>query len=197
MDENMNEATLESGESVGVPGFLVHERWWAVALRGLCALAFGVLALVWPGMTVEVLVILFGVFALAAGVLTLVAAVGRIERRQRVLMVLQGVLGIAAGLVALGWPLLAAVALLLVIAVWALVIGLFEIIAAIRVRPGGAGRWLLGLSGALGVILGILLLALPVAGVLVVVWLIAVYAIVVGIGLVALGFVMRGRLKQI
>src|SRR5205823_10094396 len=107
-------------------------NWWVVALRGVPAILFGVLAFVWPGMTLAVLVLLFGAYALVDGVLTVLAAF-RSGVQHRIAMLVEGVVSILAGLAAFVWPGLTALVLLYIIAFWAIVTGVLEIVVAIRV----------------------------------------------------------------
>jgi uncharacterized membrane protein HdeD (DUF308 family) len=171
-------------------------HWWIVALRGAVAILFGITALVWPGITVFALVLLFGAYALVDGAFTLAAALGRRDRRTtdtggRIWLVVQGVAGIAIGALAFVWPDITALALVWLIGIWAVVIGLLEIIAAVGLRRELRREWLLGLSGAVTVLFGILLIAWPGAGVLTLVALIGISAVVFGVAL--LGFAVRLR----
>jgi len=170
--------------------------WWLVLLRGLCALAFGVLAFMWPGLSLLTLVLLYGIYALADGVLAIGAAVtGRRGAVPTWWLVLIGALGIAAGIVTFSWPGLTAIALLVTIAVWAIVKGAGEIAGAIALRKHVENEWLLVLSGLLSVVFGALLLTSPGAGALALAWLIAAWAIAFGIVHVGLAFRLRA-LKQ-
>jgi uncharacterized membrane protein HdeD (DUF308 family) len=160
---------------------MFFQHWWTVALRGLIALVFGAGMFVWPGMTLGVLVELFGVYALADGILAVNGALwaARWEMRWWPFLA-EGGVGIAVGVVALIWPDIPLFGLLYVIAVWAVLTGVFEIVAAALVWRVMAGVWLLALSGVGSMLLGALLVAFPGAGVLAVVWLIAAYALVFG-----------------
>jgi uncharacterized membrane protein HdeD (DUF308 family) len=171
--------------------------WWAVTLRGAAALIFGLVALFWPEITLFALVIVFGAYALVDGVVALGAAImgSRTVAGSRGWLAVEGVLGIIAGIVAFVWPDITALALLWVIAFWALVTGILEIVAAVRLRREIQGEWMLALSGVLSVLFGILLLVWPATGALAVVFLIGLYAIVFGVVLVALGLRLR-RLRQ-
>lgn len=172
---------------------LLGRNWGWIALRGAAAVIFGVLALLWPGLTLFVLVALFGAYALVDGVVALVAAFrGKDQGRPMWALVLIGLAGIAAGVVTFLWPGKTAIVLLMFIAAWAIVMGVFEIVAAIRLRKEIANEWLLGLSGVLSVLFGVLMILSPGAGALAVVWIIAAYSIVFGIMLLALGL----RLKR-
>jgi uncharacterized membrane protein HdeD (DUF308 family) len=166
-------------------------HWWAFALRGLVAILFGVLAFAWPGVTLQVLVLLWGAFAFVDGVLALVAAI-RTDNDHRWGLLLEGIVGIGAGIVTFLYPGLTALVLLYIIAVWALLTGVLELVAAVRLRKVIQNEWWLALSGIVSVLFGIVLLAAPGAGALAVVWLIAAYAIVFGILNLALAVRLHG-----
>jgi uncharacterized membrane protein HdeD (DUF308 family) len=168
--------------------------WWTFALRGALLIAFGLLALFWPGLTLAVLIVLFGVFALADGVFALILAVSGRDRGWGWLLAMS-LLAIGAGLIALFYPGLTAVALLFVVAAWALVRGVFEIVAAVRLRREIEHEWLLALSGAVLVLLGALLFLFPAAGLLSVIWFMGAAALVSGIMLLVGAFRLR-RLPQ-
>jgi len=177
---------------------LLSRNWWYFVLRGLLAIAFGVLALVWPLATLTTLVILFGVFALANGifaVITGIASYGSKERWWAELLV--GVAGIIFGLLTLLWPGMTGLVLLYLIAAWAVVTGIFQISAAIRLRKVIHGEWILILSGIISILLGLVLFAYPGAGAISMAWLIGAYAIVWGFLLIILGFRLRGLKKEI
>lgn len=168
-------------------------NWWLLLVRGVLAIIFGVLAFAWPGLTLAVLVLLFGAYALVDGIFALVTGLVRIGRQERWwLMVLEGIAGIVAGLITFFYPGMTAVLLLYFIAAWALVTGVLEIVAAIRLRREIENEWWLGLAGVASVIFGILLFLQPAAGALAVVWLIGGYAILFGVLLIFLAFRVRG-----
>jgi uncharacterized membrane protein HdeD (DUF308 family) len=169
------------------------ENWWLLLVRGIAAILFGVLAFVWPGITLITLTFLWGAYALVDGVVSLWAAIvgrGR-EVAPRWWLAVVGVAGILAGLLAFLAPGITAFVLLMFIAGWAIVIGIFEIIGAVRLRKEIEGEWLLGLSGALAILFGIALVAVPGAGLLSLVWLIGAFALVVGISHIMLAFRLR------
>jgi uncharacterized membrane protein HdeD (DUF308 family) len=170
-------------------------NWWALALRGLAAILFGILAFAWPGITLFVLILFFGAYMLVDGIFSIVAAVRAAGEEERWwLLLIQGILGVLAGLVAFFWPGLTALALLYFIAAWAIVTGILEIVAAIRLRREIEGEWALGLSGALSVIFGVLLIVLPApAGLLSLVWLVGAYAVATGVLLLILAFRVRSE----
>ncbi|GAA3827237.1 hypothetical protein GCM10022226_55190 [Sphaerisporangium flaviroseum] len=170
----------------------VGSHWWVLAVRGVCAVLFGVLAIVWPLITLLVLVILFGAYAIVSGVFMIIGAVrGAHSGGSRNWMIIAGVLAIVAGIIAWIWPGITAFALLTLIAAYAVVIGIFEIIAAVKRRLAGDADWMYLLSGVVSVIFGILLFVWPAPGALALTWLIGVFAIVYGASLLYLAFRAR------
>jgi uncharacterized membrane protein HdeD (DUF308 family) len=166
--------------------------WWVLLLRGIAAIAFGVLAFIWPGLTLVTLVLLYGAFALVDGVLSLVAAFsGGAKPVPTWWLVVVGLIGIAAGVVTFLWPGVTAILLVLFIGAWALVHGIFEIIGAIQLRKEIDNEWMLILGGLLSVLFGAVVLIAPGAGALGLVWVIAAYSIVFGILFVALSLRLR------
>lgn len=165
------------------------QHWWVLLLRGVAAIAFGLMAYASPGVTIAVLVIFWGAYMLVDGVCEVVAGV----RAKWGSLVFLGVLGIAAGLVAFFLPAVAAGALVYIIAFWAIVAGVLQISAALRLRKEVQGEWLWILSGLCTVVLGCLLIARPGAGALSLIWLIASFAIAWGILLVILAFKLKGH----
>ena len=169
-------------------------NWGWIVLRGVAAVLFGVLAFVLPGITLAVLVIVWGAYALADGILSLIAAYRvRDQGKPFWSLVIVGLLGIAAGIVTFIWPGMTALLLLIFIAAWAIVMGIFQIIAAIRLRKEIQNEWLLGLSGVLSVLFGIIMFVQPGAGAIAVIWVIAAYAIVFGVLLIWLGLRLKKR----
>ena len=172
---------------------ILAQNWWAVAIRGVCGIIFGLIALFLPGATMLTLVLFFSAYMLVDGIFGIVAAVRAASHHQRWgLLVLEGVLNIAVGVIAFIWPGLTAVTFVLLIAAWAIVTGVLEIVAALRLHPE-YGRWWLILSGAASVIFGVLLVVAPLAGVIVVTWWIGAFALIFGIMLVVLAFRLRAR----
>lgn len=167
--------------------------WWTFIVRGVLALAFGVLAFGAPALGIVVLVGLFAAWALVDGVTGLVAGIRtRGIDRSWWLEVAEGLASILAGVVALVFPEYAATALVLIIAAWAIVTGVFEVWIAIRLRRVIEGEVWLGLAGLVSVLFGVILLVFPRAGALSLVWLIGSGAIVFGVFLVLLGWRLRG-----
>jgi uncharacterized membrane protein HdeD (DUF308 family) len=168
-------------------------NWWVFVLRGIFAIIFGVLTFLWPGMALLTLVLLFSAYSIADGVFNIVAsfrATGAGQQRWWVLL-LEGIVSIIAGLVAFFMPGLTALALLYLIAAWAVVTGALEIAAAIRLRRQIRGEWLLALAGILSIVFGVLLFLFPGPSALAVVLWIGAYAIAFGVLLIVLGLRLR------
>ena len=169
-------------------------NWWVFLLRGVLAILFGIGAMVMPGLTVAVLVLLYGAYAFADG---LVAAVAAFTKRKAgeafpwsVLII--GLAGIAAGVVTFLYPGLTALLLLYFIAAWHVVRGISEIVVAIRPRKEIQGEGWLIAGGALSVLFGLFLYARPGAGAVALIWTIGAFAILFGIILIVLGFKLKG-----
>jgi uncharacterized membrane protein HdeD (DUF308 family) len=140
---------------------LVARNWWAILIRGIAAILFGILALIWPGTTFIVLTLLFGAYALVDGIFALVAAIRYAEPgTPRSWLLFEGVVGIIAGILAFLFTGIAALALLYLISAWAIVTGIFEIVQAVELRRVIVNEWLLILSGIASVIFGGLLVGL-------------------------------------
>jgi len=170
----------------------LKRHWWVPVLRGVAAIVFGVIAFVYPGLTVAVLVLLFGAWVLVDGVFRIVGAIGhRASDPDWGWQLIIGILGIIVGLLAFHAPGVTALALVIYIAVWVLMIGATEIAFAIKVRREVKGEWLLILLGLLSIAFAVLLLWNPLLGAATLIWLIAWYAIVFGILGIILGFRLR------
>jgi uncharacterized membrane protein HdeD (DUF308 family) len=169
----------------------LSRNWWIVLLRGLAGICFGIITFIAPAISLAILVLVWGAYALADGILALVTAIRRRGEDRWWLFFVEGLVGIAAGVLTLIWPGLTAIALLYLIAAWAIVTGALEIAAAIRLRKVIANEWLLGLSGIASLGFGILLILFPGAGALTVVIWIGAYALVFGALVVALAFRLR------
>ncbi len=168
------------------------QNWWAVAIRGLVAVIFGILALIWPGITLTVLVLFFGAYALVDGVFAIISVLTHhTEGDARWLLLLEGIAGILAGILTFIYPNITALVLLYLIAAWAIVTGVLEIIAAVRLRREITNEWLLALAGIASVVFGVLAALYPQSGALAIVWLIGIYAIIFGFLLLFLGFRLR------
>ena len=176
----------------------VSQYWWTILLRGIAAILFGFIALVAPGVTLAVLVLLFGAYALVDGIGAIILGIKDYgEEKLWWATLVGGMVGVAAGIVTLLMPGVTAVALLLLIAFWAIVRGIFDIVAAIRLRQAIEGEWLLALVGALSVAFGVVMMLFPGAGALAVILWIGAFAIALGATLVALSFRVYGTVRRI
>jgi uncharacterized membrane protein HdeD (DUF308 family) len=177
---------------------LFGQSWWTLALRGAIAVLFGIIALIWPGATLLATVIMFGSYSLMDGILMIVMSVRDTRaHRQWWVLLLGGLVGLGAGIAALVWPSITAVALLYIIAAWAMVTGVLEIVVAILLRKEIQGEWVLIARGLLSLLFGLAMAIWPGAGALAVIWWIGGYAIVVGVLSVVLAFTLRGRFKAL
>lgn len=175
----------------------VNPSAWMLMLRGAIAIAFGVLALLWPGLTLLVLVGLFAAYAVLGGIVSMAAAF-RIRRADRKwwLPLLLGVISLAAGIYAVVVPSVTALVLVLLMAANAIFTGVLDIAMAVRLRRLLRGHWLLLLGGAVSILFGVLVIAAPGAGALAMVWLISFYAILTGLLLFGLGLRARRAARQ-
>jgi uncharacterized membrane protein HdeD (DUF308 family) len=171
---------------------LMTQNWWAIALRGVVAVLFGIAAFMWPGITLWMLVALFGAYALVDGIFAIIESFRRDVVGQRWWALLfEGLVGIAIGVLTFIWPGLTAMGLLYLIAFWAIVTGVFEIITAVRLRHEIRGEWMMALIGILSITLGFLMVAFPLAGALSVVLMIGAFVFATGALMIALGIKLR------
>jgi uncharacterized membrane protein HdeD (DUF308 family) len=176
----------------------IAANWRVLALRGLAALIFGLVILFWPGLILAVLSLLFGVYALVDGGIVVVPALRTSDRgARRWLPLAEGMVGVAAGLVALLWPAMTPRGLLYVIVVWAVATGTLKIINAIALRGEVENAWLLVGSGALSVLLGVILAALAGSDLPAMAPFIGIFAIVVGVALIVFAFRTRDRQRNV
>jgi uncharacterized membrane protein HdeD (DUF308 family) len=171
---------------------ILGKNWWALLIRGILAIVFGMLAIVWPGETLLILITLFGAYAFIDGIFSIVAAMRAAERHAHwIALLLEGILGLIVGVITFFHPGLTALAFLYFIAAWAIITGVLELFAALRLRKELGGEVLLVLGGLASLIFGVLLAIFPGRGVLTVVWIIGIYAIVFGVLLVGLSFRLK------
>jgi uncharacterized membrane protein HdeD (DUF308 family) len=171
---------------------ILSHNWWVVALRGAAAILFGILILLFPGLALATLVTLFGLYALIDGLSTAIISIQHRQQNGWWVHLLEGLVGVLAGILTILYPNITALILLYIIAVWAILTGVFEIWAAITLRREIAGELWLGLSGLLSIVFGIVLIVAPGAGALAVLTIIGAYAIVFGALLLLLAFRVRG-----
>jgi len=173
-----------------IRNFAAH--WWAWIVRGVAAVLFGILVLAVPKTGLLALIILWGTYAILGGVVSLVLAFRASQAGYHWgWLVLEGIVGIGAGVVAFLWPGITALVLLALIALWAIVTGIAEIVVALRVRKEIRGEWLLAIAGLLSVAFGVMVLVFPKPGLLAITMLAGAYAIVFGATLIGLGFELK------
>ena len=168
---------------------LLARYWWVLALRGLLAVLFGLLAFFIPNITLLALVLLFGAYALLDGIFDLVSAIRSSNHHWT--FVLEGIVGIIFGILTLLWPGITVMVLLYLIAFWAIFTGVLEIVAGIRLRQAIANEVLLILMGVLSLLFGLFIIIFPGASALAIAFWIGAYALVFGIMLIALAFRLR------
>jgi len=170
----------------------LSKNWWLVVLRGVLAILFGLFTFVWPGITLLTLIAIFGVYAIVDGLVAIWTGLSRTKESPRWwTFLLEGLISIGAGVVALVWPTLTSLILIYMIASWAVITGILEIAAAIRLRNEISNEWVLGLGGLVSIVLGVILFLQPAAGGLAIVWIIAAYALIFGVLIIILGFRLR------
>jgi uncharacterized membrane protein HdeD (DUF308 family) len=165
----------------------VTRNWWLILVRGLAAIIFGIACFVWPAISLLALVLLWGVYALVDGVGAIVWG----AQSRWWSMAVVGAVSVLAGLIAFAWPGITALALLYLIAAWAVVRGIAEIVAAIRLRRQIHNEWILIVGGLVSVLFGVLVALFPGAGALSLVWVIGAFALVFGVSAVALSWRLR------
>ena len=173
---------------------VLARNWWVLALRGIAAITFGLIALLVPRLTAPALVSLFGAYSLVDGVFAVASAVRAAETHHRWgWLLVEGMAGILTGLIASLWPGITAMALFYLIAAWALVTGVLEVAAGFTLRGHLLNEWMLVLGGAASIVFGVLLILQPVAGVLAVTWLIGLYALIFGVLMLVLALRIRAH----
>jgi uncharacterized membrane protein HdeD (DUF308 family) len=176
---------------------VLAERWWAVGLRGVLAIIFGLLCLLTPGIAIGALVLLFAAYMLVDGVFAIISGIRAARSGERWgLLILEGVVDLAAGAIAVIWPAITLVALVWIVAIWAIVSGALMLAAAFALNRD-YGRWLLALGGIASLVFGILLIIEPLIGAVVLTLWIGAYALVFGVLLLVLGFQLNSKREAI
>jgi uncharacterized membrane protein HdeD (DUF308 family) len=172
---------------------VLAENWWAIAIRGVLGIVFGLIALFEPGVTMLSLVLVFSAYALADGVFGIIAAARAASQHERWgFLILEGLVNIITAAVAFLWPGITVVAFVLLLAAWAILSGVLMLGAAFRLNIDH-GRWWLGFGGLASIIYGVLLVAAPLIGALVLTWWLGAYAIVFGATMIVLAFKLKGQ----
>jgi uncharacterized membrane protein HdeD (DUF308 family) len=189
----MASTTINSASDFPSPETLV-QNWWLFTLRGIFAIVFGLLALIFPGPTMLSLVILFSAYMLVDGIFGIISAVRAIRRKEDRwgLLIFEGLINIAVGILAFLWPGITVVAFVLLVGAWAIVTGAVMTAAGFRLNVSH-GRWWLVLSGLLSLGFGTLLVIIPLIGAVVLTWWIGAYALAFGVALVIFSFKLRSR----
>ena len=172
--------------------------WWVLTVRGLAAIAFGIAALVWPGITLLTLIYLFGAFALVDGVFSVAMGINHVVHRDSHVWssLLQGLAGIIVGILAFAFPGWTALAFVFLIAAWAIVTACWRSVppSGCETRSKGNGSW--DSSGVLDLLFGLVLTAFPRTGALAVIWIIGAFSVVAGVSLVFLSVRLRGLRRE-
>jgi uncharacterized membrane protein HdeD (DUF308 family) len=168
-------------------------NWWLLLLRGVAAIAFGVIAMFWPGKTIFILLLMWAAYVVVDGAFSLWAGItgGGNRAGSRWWLIFFGAVSILAGIAALFWPGMTAIVLLIYIGIWAIIMGVGQIAGAISLRKEIEGEWMLGLSGVVSILFGAFVLLQPGAGALALVWTVGIWAIVIGI--LSIGLALRVR----
>ena len=174
---------------------LLARNWWLLAIRGVAAILFGLGCFLWPGLTLLVLITFFAVYALIEGIALLAALVrgDRAARRHAWAVGIMGVLSLIAGIIALVNPGLTAITLAIFVGAWAIVIGIFQLAAAITLRREITGELWMGLAGVISILFGLYVLVLPGDGLLSLLWLLGVWALLFGLFTLMLAFRVRSH----
>ncbi len=175
---------------------VLSDSWWAVGLRGVLGILFGLICLLTPGLALEVFVILFAAYMLVDGVFAIASGIKAARNGERWgLLILEGIVDLAAGAVAVIWPAITLVALIWIVAIWAIVSGGLMLWAAFTLNLDH-GRWWLALGGIASLIFGVLLVIQPLIGAVVLTIWIGAYALVFGIFLLVLAFQLHSKKEQ-
>lgn len=193
----MAEASVRSGP----PGYelmiaVLAKNWWAIGIRGALGILFGLIALFLPGATMLSLVLVFAAYAFADGVFGIVSAVRAARAQERWgYLLLEGLVNIAVAAVAVLWPGITVVAFVFLVAFWAILTGVLELMAAFRLDVIDGRGWLI-FGGVVSVLYGALLIVTPMIGAVVLTWWLGAYALVFGVTLVVLAFKLHARLEK-
>ncbi len=191
----------EASHRSGAPGYelmiaVLAKNWWAIGIRGALGILFGLIALFLPGATMLSLVLVFAAYAFADGVFGIVSAVRAARAHERWgYLLLEGLVNIAVAAVAVLWPGITVVAFVLLVAFWAILTGILELMAAFRLNFIDGRGWLI-FGGIVSILYGALLIVAPMIGAVVLTWWLGAYALVFGVSLVVLAFKLHARLEK-
>ena len=177
---------------------IIEKRWWVFALRGLIAVALGIIALVNPGIALLTLIIIFGIYSFVDGLFDVIISISnRKDNEKWWALLIAGIASVVIGVISLTNPSITGIALVYLIAAKALINGVLEIAAAIELRHFIEGEWMMVISGILSILFGIVLFASPNQGALAMLWVIGIFAIVIGVWLIIFAFHLRSKIKKI
>jgi len=172
---------------------------WSLVVRGIVAIIFGLLLVLWPGITLATLVLIFAFFALLDGIIIIIMAM--IEGRKNQVWVHRvplGIVGIVLGALIMLWPAMSLMVLIYLVAAWALIAGIGEFTYALSIRDLSAGaKWMMAIAGVLTVILGILIFLYPIGTIAILIWILGLYLLIYGVFVMITGFWLRGLNKKI
>lgn len=160
------------------------KHWWAILIRGIVALLFAFLAFLATGFTLKLLLIFLGVYLLLDGLFAIIGALSATDHKNWWVLLLEGIISIAAGIFVLAWPSLSLLILVYIVAIWAVITGIFEFIASLAASWAAPGKIFIGLTGVLSVILGIVIFAYPAMSIIAAIWLMGIYAFLIGISMI-------------
>lgn len=156
-------------------------RWWVFLIRGIAAIVLGVLAFLWPGLTLITLTIVFGAYAFVDGIFALAAALGGLGGSRWWALLLEGIVGLVVAFLVWEQPVMSAAFLIYGVAFWAILTGVMEIVGGLQMRELIDNEWLYVIGGVLSIVFGLLIFRNPIAGGLTIAWLIGGYAILFGV----------------
>jgi len=198
--EDKVEAPVEDSNEVEVPKVqvaILNAPWWALVLQGLFVLVLGILAMVYPDITLEIFLMLFGALVLIQGIFAIIGAFGvKAEDPMWVLLLIGGFVSVALGSIALFWPDVTAVILLWLIGFWALIVGTIMLVYAIKVRKAEvAGKGIQAVMGMIGITFGLIAFIWPEQTAMTIVFIIGLFAALFGIMFMIIGFMVKSKQK--
>lgn len=160
------------------------KHWWAILIRGIVAIVFALLAFFATGFTLELLLIFLGVYLLLDGLFAIIGSImAASHHRTWWVLLLEGIVSLAAGIFVLAWPEITLMILIYIVAIWAIITGIFEFLASISASWAAPGKIFIGLTGVLSVILGVVIFIYPLFSITAIIWLIGIYALIIGLSL--------------
>ncbi|MCL5407230.1 MAG: DUF308 domain-containing protein [Patescibacteria group bacterium] len=168
------------------------KHWWAFLIRGTVAILFALLAFLATGFTLSLLLIFLGIYLLLDGLFTVIASLmAASDHKNWWILLLEGIISLAAGIFVFAWPSLTLVILIYIVAFWAIITGIFEFLASITATWAAPGKIFIGVTGVLSIILGIIILVYPLFTVTATIWLVGIYALIIGLSLIFFGFKLK------